>query len=275
MLSLNKINSVQPVYSVNVSRPINAQKTDKVAFKGGNTVVTRMAQVGLGLVPAALAMAYQTYNMTSARTKTVSEYHSDVCGSSTNMYIAYVSELEAQGMNKAQIIDYLAENDWHGNKEHAKEFVDKIWKERAKIDKSFKEIIPKKSSEIYYAGKISALEDTGREREVFQALLDAKAGDIVIPDYGYLRAFSTERDGKSYAQFVGGYRTPEEAILLKIITKSGTQISTRQERTWGAGEDNYDFIEAVFPRGREYKVLDKTVNDGRTELLLQEILPTK
>ena len=86
--------------------------------------------------------------------------------------------------------------------------------------------------------------------------MNAKVGDIVIPDKGYAY-YGFERELAS--RFCG-----DKLCMLEVITPKGAKISRNMEH---GGE-------AVFPRNAEYKLLsiDKTPI-GQTRIVLEYILP--
>ena len=255
------MNNIQNYYGMtSYSQSFTSNKVIAKTVTGALTQNAKKKAAAIGT--AGIGLGTVTYFSTTnvPRTKVKSDYHDDIDGaSSLTIYLATVSEMEAKGASREEIVKKLG----------SEELLDKVLEKRNKIDASFAEIIPEKYSRTFY--KTFYEVDFDKEED-FEALKDAKEGDIITPDYGYMRAYSNyeyERPSQYSLKNSG------DAVVLTIQTGSGTQLSKEDFRTWGAEDprDNLDVTKAIFPRGRQYKVLGKVENNNVTEITLAEVLP--
>ena len=90
---------------------------------------------------------------------------------------------------------------------------------------------------------------------------DAKVGDIIVPDEGYSYTAFDKNVWGSYGYSEGN------GFLYEIRVPKGAKISRNFEHACNGGE-------AVFPRGAQYKILNKNVaENGNTYIVMEYILP--
>ena len=172
-------------------------------------------------------------------------------------------ELQNQGLTDEEISAKMFEKTFlEGSDEDKKALVDyvkKMHKQIDSIDESFKNVVPLLMPKTYYRGVVDSLGN-----RAIKTVKEANVGDIIQPDLGYPFLASKKEYARSFSSYTNGESNPETCVLMIIKLPAGTPVSRDISFNTILGDKNI-----VLPRGVKYKVLDKEIKDGRTNITLE------
>ena len=110
------------------------------------------------------------------------------------------------------------------------------------------------------------------KQKELETILNAKEGDIIVPDVGYVWGSPQKEYAEAYASYLDGSST-QNCILMKIKTPIGTRLSRDINIGFEYFEisslNPYSNMNVVFKRGVSYKVLKKEVVDNKTYITVE------
>ena len=179
--------------------------------------------------------------------KTKSKFHDDLNNTSLYIMIEALSREEAKGLPKDKIIKNL------GWKEKTYNY---IQEKRAEVDKSFNKLLPGARATYY-----SSLYSSDLTQEEYSNILNAKRGDVVKPNHGYLEA-SDDSDSLD----------PDVYCNLIIDNTNRVPVSSdfRSDGSLFGKEEH-----VLFPRGTQFKVISNMEDSGKRIIILEPLPPEK
>lgn len=188
-----------------------------------------------------------------------SKYHDNFHCTGDQIYVRKISELQAKGASKNEIIEKLSGKKLSEiNPQELKEFeawVDRRITQINQQDKSFDHVIPSLFSQKYYRGVLEA--DSGMQT--------LKKGDI-FTDHGY-SWFTPE---KSYAKV---FSQSKDGIMIETVFPAGTKMSRDINISFEdisiSGLNPFSSMNIVVPRNSRYKVLESGVKNNQNYLKLK------
>lgn len=150
------------------------------------------------------------------------------------------------------IIRKVTELEQKGRLNEIKEKYSSMYQKMQQMDNEFKKLIPTLFPKKYFRGIM------GKENEGVRIIIQAKTGDIIMPDKGYAFITKSKEIAHDYACYLDGSARGEN-VLMEIILPSGSKYS----------KNPLHLREAVMPRGAKYKVIDKKESDGMTHVVLK------